>query len=138
MGNYDDVKKMYEKFGFVADGIVPPHLVGSEVATFRLEALQEELDELAEGYAENNLPKIADSLVDLVVFALGTAALHHLPWEDLFDEVMRANTSKVAQVTDIKKRNGAGSIDLIKPAGWKSPDIESILDAASKERRVEC
>ncbi len=127
MSNFDDVREMYVKFGFSSSSVQSPVLIDDETAVFRLKAMLEELNELEEGYRELDLPKIADSLVDLVVFALGTAALHHLPWEDLFTEVMRANNSKVPQFSQLKERNGTGSIDLIKPNGWRGPDIEGIL-----------
>lgn len=127
MSNFLDVNKMYLKFGLVEKSFDKPCLITGKAVVFRLKAMQEELQELEEGYREQDLLKIADSLVDLVVFALGTAVLHNLPWEDLFTEVMRANTSKVSQFTNAKERNGAGSIDLIKPEGWRGPDIEGVL-----------
>lgn len=128
MSNFDSVKKMYGQVGFLDDqDDFVPHLITDKAAVFRLKAMQEELNELEEGYREQDLLKIADSLVDLVVFALGTAVLHNLPWEDLWKEVMRANGEKVPQFTDAKERNGVGSIDLVKSEGWNPPDIEGVL-----------
>jgi len=127
MNNFDSVERMYLDFGLSSSLVQGPILITDEAAVFRLNAMLEELQELEEGYKEKDLPKIADSLVDLVVFALGTATLHNLPWEDLFAEVMRANTNKIPQFTDKKKRNGIGSIDLIKPEDWRPPDIEGVL-----------
>ena len=125
--NYEYVKKMYEDFTLIDDTEEAPKLIPDNVALFRLRALSEELEELEDGYKELDLSKIADALVDLVVFAMGTATLHHLPWEELFADVQRANTSKVVQFTDQKDRNGGGSIDLVKPAGWEGPKTEEIL-----------
>lgn len=125
--NFESVKKMYEDFMLVDDAEEPPKLIHDSAVLFRLKALSEELEELEDGYKELDLPKIADSLVDLVVFAMGTAVLHHLPWEELFVDVQRANMSKVAQFTDQKIRNGGGSMDLVKPAGWEGPKTEEIL-----------
>ena len=128
MSNFLDVQKMYDKFGLANnEDYNKPWLIDDTATIFRLKAMQEELNELEEGYKEQDLPKIADSLVDLVIFALGTAALHQLPWEDLFKEVMRANNEKAPQFTDTKERNGTGSIDLVKPEGWQGPDIEGVL-----------
>ena len=128
MNNFDSVNNMYVRFGLVDDeDRIKPHLITDKAAVFRLKALQEELQELEEGYKEQDLPKIADSLVDLVVFALGTAVLHNLPWEDLFKEVMRVNNDKISQYSELKERNGTGSIDLVKPEGWKPSDIEKVL-----------
>ena len=130
MSNFRNVSSMYWNFGLVDASSGIPRLIEDDTARFRLKALLEELQELEEGYQEKNLPKIADSLVDLVVFALGTAVLHNLPWEDLFAEVMRANNDKIPQFSKLKERNGTtGSIDLIKPANWKGPDIEKVLSS---------
>lgn len=127
MNNFDSVKRMYLDFGLSSSVVQSPVLIDDKTAVFRLKAMLEELNELEEGYKEQDLPKIADSLIDLVVFALGTAVLHNLPWEDLFAEVQRANMSKVAQFSQLKERNGAGSIDLTKPKDWRPPDIEQVL-----------
>jgi len=126
--NFNGVYKMYENFLLIDNNDGMPKLIPDEAAVFRLKAMHEELEELEDGYREQDLPKIADSIVDLVVFALGTAVLHNLPWEDLFKEVMRANMEKVPQFTNAKARNGSGSIDLIKPAGWRGPKIKPILE----------
>ena len=36
-----------------------------------------------------------DALIDLTYVAMGTAYMMGLPWQDLWDEVQRANMSKV-------------------------------------------
>ncbi len=126
--NFKSVKSMYKKFMLVdGDDYGTPHLISDEKAIFRLKALSEELTELEEGYKEMDLEKIADALVDLVVFALGTAVIHNLPWEDLFNDVQRANMSKVPMFTSKKARNGSGSMDLVKPDGWVGPKTAEIL-----------
>ena len=125
--NFASVKSMYEKFMLIDGGDNAPHLISDEKTVFRLKALSEELTELEDGYKEMDLEKIADALVDLVVFALGTAVIHNLPWEDLFNDVQRANMSKVPTFTNKKARNGGGSMDLVKPDGWVGPKTAEIL-----------
>jgi len=136
MTNFTDVIKMYDKFGLVGGLTESPKLIQPGESAFRLECLREELSELNDAYVENDLPKIADALVDLAVFVLGTAVRHNLPWEQLFDEVMRANNDK--QVGNpAKERNGAGwKVDLVKPEGWVGPDIEKILLEYGWKREV--
>lgn len=46
-----------------------------------------------------------------------------LPWQDLWDEVQRANMAKERGPTD--KRGH--SLDVRKPLGWEPPDIEGVL-----------
>lgn len=127
MSNILDVEKMMIKFQLKDLIKVTPHHIKDEDAAHRLKALQEELDELAEAYALRDLPKISDALVDLVIFALGTAVLHDLPWNDLFDEVMRANNNKTPGNPGKNRNVLNGPVDLIKPDGWKPPDIEGVL-----------
>ena len=43
----------------------------------------------------------------------------------LWDEVLRSNMSKVDPETGRVRRRADGKI--LKPEGWKSPDLESIL-----------
>jgi len=88
----------------------------------RVACLQEELTELTDAVACKDLPGIADALVDLVVFAKGTAVQLGLPWAELFDDVMRSNMSKVRGVG---KRGHA--VDLVKPDGWIGPRTEEVL-----------
>ena len=67
----------------------------------------------------------ADALVDLVYVALGTGVMMGLPWQQLWDDVHRANMGKVRGVG---KRGHA--VDLVKPEGWVGPRTAEILEAA--------
>ena len=77
-----------------------------------------------------DLPKIADALVDLVYVALGTAHLHGLPWSELFHEVQRANITKERAAADGSNSARKSALDVVKPAGWTGPDIINVLMAA--------
>jgi len=105
---------------------------------------------------EQDLPQIADALVDLVYVALGTSHLHGFPWPVLWNDVQRANMSKercgidhtfIADVgeewclhpldesTVCGKHRSAHSLrgsafDVIKPAGWIGPrTLEVLMEA---------
>ena len=80
---------------------------------------------------DQDLPVQADSLVDLVYVAKGTAVMCGLPWRELFCEVQRANMEKVPGMT---KRGNL--MDVTKPVGWRPPDIEAILEEAGYDRAV--
>lgn len=125
--NFRDVGLFHERFGLDhALHEVKPRLISQELVEFRLKFLQEELNELQEGYDTSDLAKIADSLVDLVYVALGTAHLHGLPWEELWAEVQRANMTKQrAERADQSARNS--TFDVIKPPGWRPPMIHETL-----------
>jgi predicted HAD superfamily Cof-like phosphohydrolase len=124
---YNDVGSFHKKFDLpVAGGA--PHIVPHRIALFRLMFLQEELMELTKGVMKDDLPAIADALVDLVYVALGTAHYYGLPWEALWDEVQRANMKKERAAADGSNSSRENGLDVIKPKGWEPPDISGILD----------
>lgn len=158
--NFDSVGAFHRKFDLpTSSSLIKPGYVSPDLRDFRLKFLLEELGELAEGYglelrykltekenATQDLPKIADALVDLVYVALGTAHFHGFPWEALFAEVQRANITKVRCGIDHKfVESGEGSDtckcgepqhahslrgsahDVIKPRGWTGPAIIEVL-----------
>ena len=127
MKNFNAVGWFHERFGLPHQGDKrEPHLISKELSDFRLQFLQEELDELREGYEKEDLVKIADALIDLVYVALGTAHFHHLPWEELFDEVQRSNLEKIR--ADNKSQSRRNSVfDVVKPKEWQPPRIALVL-----------
>ena len=131
MSDFSEVGRFHQKFGLpvvneVDRETVNPKLVPREVFEFRLRFLREELRELTQAYEDGDLEVIADSLVDLVYVALGTAHFHGLPWEELFAEVQRANLSKERAVSSEHSKRGS-SLDVVKPAGWTPPQVGRIL-----------
>ena len=145
-GDFSMVGDFHTKFGLVTtDDGLPPGEVPDDVAEFRLKFMLEELQEIARGYGfqlraelartgedgPQDLPAIADGLVDLVYVALGTAHMHRLPWAALFAEVQRANMSKERASHAGDERSTRGhSLDVVKPEGFRPPDIAGVLMAA--------
>jgi predicted HAD superfamily Cof-like phosphohydrolase len=127
LSNYEDVAAFHEKFGLTYDGL--PKLLDSETVKFRLKFLEEELMEFRVSAISDDIPGMADALIDLVYVAMGTAYLMGLPWQQLWNEVQRANMSKVRANSASESKRGS-SLDVIKPTGWKGPDIEGVLNAA--------
>lgn len=67
----------------------------------------------------------ADALVDSNYYALNTAAKHGMNLDKVFDAVHDANMSKCDLKTGKFLRREDGKI--IKPDGWKSPDIVQVV-----------
>lgn len=135
---FADVDAFHEKFQLLRFQ-KPGHLTKGKLRE-RIEFMQEELDEFIEGAGfeydlandidwwpgkEQDLAKQADALVDLVYVALGTAVMLGLPWDWLWNDVQRANLSKVRGMT---KRGHA--VDVTKPEGWQGPQTQRILNLA--------
>jgi predicted HAD superfamily Cof-like phosphohydrolase len=135
--HFSDVKAFHQKFGLLVHE-QPVHLTKRKLGE-RIQFLKEELDEFAEasGYSltkrlgiyepdsgfEQDLAQQADALIDLVYVAIGTAVQLGLPWQELWDDVQRANMSKVRGET---KRGH--KVDVTKPEGWVGPMTEQILN----------
>jgi predicted HAD superfamily Cof-like phosphohydrolase len=121
--NFQDVAAFYEKFGIPKppDGSIPWPL-RDERALERLTLITEEVCELTRAVATHDLVEQADAMVDLVYVVLGMAVELGIPWQRCWDEVQRANMSKVQNV-------GKRGIkwDVVKPAGWQPPDHSFLL-----------
>ena len=116
----NQVAAMHRQFGILVSE-KPTRLTRRKLGE-RIACLREELEELIVAANESDLPAMADALVDLVVFAKGTAVMMGLPWAALYDDVMRAN---LAKVRGVGKRGH--KVDLVKPPGWQPPRGRVVL-----------
>ncbi len=123
MSHFNDVKDFNEKFGLIHHATMRPpvHLTKRKLRE-RFECMYEELAEFQEAIDTQDLEAQADALIDLVYFAIGTAVMLNLPWQELWDDVHRANMAKERGVT---KRGH--KVDLVKPEGWVGPRTGDIL-----------
>lgn len=119
---FKDVEKFHEKFDLEYRDY--PRALSTSEKNFRLVCMREEIQEYADA---DNLEGEMDALVDLVYFALGTAYRHGFDrFDEAWERVHAANMAKII-ATDAKhsKRNYKG--DIIKPKGWKSPDLTDLV-----------
>lgn len=126
-----DVGEFHEKFGLQNtnyEGAGPTGLeLDPTLLKFRRDFLLEELDEFAVSMHNNDLPGMADALVDIVYVALGTAHLLGLPWQTLWDDVQRANMAKERAAADGSNSVRNSPWDVVKPEGWVGPETAQIL-----------
>lgn len=87
---------------------------------FRLNFLQEELDETRKALAEADPEEIVDGLIDLCVVAIGTLDAFKVDSFKAWDEVLKANMAKEVGVK-ASRPNPLGLPDLVKPEGWTAP-----------------
>lgn len=118
--NYQDVRDFHQKFDLPLR--IAPAPLDTQTLQDRILCLQEELGELTVAATQRDFAGQADALVDLVYFALGTAAMMGLPWEALWDDVHRANLAKERGPT-----HRGMAHDVRKPAGWVGPQTATIL-----------
>jgi hypothetical protein len=120
----DDVRAFHVRFGVPAR--VSP-IFDADFAARRFAHLQEETEEFRRAVLARSLPDAADALVDLVYVALGGAVGLGLPWQELWDDVHRANMEKVREEGDDFKYS------IRKPKGWRGPDTKRILSESVVE-----
>lgn len=120
---FAQVAEMHAKFGLGVATAGPSPAGTGQPMLERIACMKEELQEFATACADHDFPGMADALIDLVVFAKGTAVQLGLPWAELWEDVMRAN---MAKERGVGKRGH--KVDLVKPPGWHGPKTEEILE----------
>lgn len=91
--------------------------------------IEEEFKETVDARAAGDLVEVADGLIDLIKVITEYGETLGLPMQALWDEVHRSNMAKVDPVTGAVTRREDGKI--LKPEGWKKPDIAAIVLAAA-------
>lgn len=134
---FDDVNEWHRQMGLpTAETDRIPGVIGFTEFRYRLNFLFEELRELIEAQERRDLPGVADALVDLVWVACGTACYYGVPFNELWAEVRRANSTKRPwrEGDPVKPRNYTAG-EIVKPDGWRPPDIRGVLER-SRRRSV--
>lgn len=89
---------------------------------------------------EDGNVKGIQSVISLICMGVyGAAAkmgITRAVWEDLWDDVQRANMSKKRAESKEESKRGT-KLDIVKPEGWKGPDTRSILIKHFGETQVE-
>lgn len=140
MTDFDSVGEFHRKFGLPVAGVIPLDVIDDESFLFRYQFLLEELQELIQAHRDRDLVGVADALADLVYVALGTAHMYGIPFDEVFAEVQRANLSKERTSGSTDRRSKRGSdLDVVKPEGWRPPDISDVLSQKEdRDREAEC
>lgn len=84
----------------------------------------EEFEELKKAHEAGDVVQVADGLADLIYVAVGLGITYGIPLEEVFAEVQRTNMAKFPG--GVVKRRPDGKV--LKPDGWKPPDIVGILE----------
>jgi predicted HAD superfamily Cof-like phosphohydrolase len=129
--NFWDVGAFHEKFGLRhlngADSGGPVEIT-DDLLQFRITFLKEELQEFIDSSETMDHAGMADALIDLVYVAMGTAHMFGYPWDELWDDVQRANMQKQRATKETASERG-GEWDVVKPIGWRGPQTADILKA---------
>ena len=90
----------------------------------RIALLQEEFGEVVEAMRENDVAHVAKELADLLYVAYGAALEWGVNLDKVFDAVHESNMAKVGTDGKVLRRKDG---KILKPDGWREPDIGSVL-----------
>lgn len=93
-------------------------------AELYLNLIVEEFNELVVAYGNRNIVEIADACADLKWVIEGLEHTLNIPQQAVWDEVARSNLDKISPSGKVLKREDG---KVLKPDGWRGPDIRSIL-----------
>jgi predicted HAD superfamily Cof-like phosphohydrolase len=135
-----DMQAMHQKYGvnpvvrdFDSDKLMA-------FLKFRIDFLQEELDEMRKAVVDFQSGKISsnkaaddtvDALIDLCVVAIGTLNAYDVNEYTAWNRVYEANMAKEVGIKE-SRPNPLGLPDLIKPEGWTAPTHEDNVGLLNK------
>jgi len=90
-----------------------------------LDLIREETDELEEAIQDNDKIEQLDALVDILVVTMGAIRAAGWDGEGAWKEVMDTNFAKIDPDTGKVNKREDGKV--LKPEGWKAPQLEKFL-----------
>ncbi|MGQ0526849.1 MAG: phosphoribosyl-ATP diphosphatase [Alphaproteobacteria bacterium] len=121
----DHVKEFHETYGLPVEG--EPNITHTQTNTLRIGLIAEELEELKEALAQNDVVEVLDALIDLQYVLDGaflSFGLH--PFKEIaFDEVHRSNMSKLGEDGKPIRREGDGKV--MKGPNYFKPDLSQFI-----------
>ncbi len=96
----------------------------------RRSLISEEYWEYDRAVDKRDLVNLAQELADILYVVYGAALEYGIPLDEVFDEIHRANMSKLdADGSVLRREDGK----VLKGPNYKAPDIEAILNSKKKE-----
>jgi len=123
---FKDMQDMHKKYGvdkWMNDEKNSDWSRLNKFMQFRINMMQEELDETKAAFNDRNAEEMVDGIIDLCVFAIGTLEVFGVDANKAWDEVYKANMSKEVGIKE-GRPNPLGLPDLVKPEGWTGPNHE--------------
>lgn len=100
-----------------------PTFPGQKIRDLRRRLIEEEVQELWDAEAVDDIVEVADALTDILYVVYGMGLAYGINLDRCFDEVQRSNMSKVVEGKLIKAPNGK----VLKPDTYSPPDLNKVL-----------
>jgi predicted HAD superfamily Cof-like phosphohydrolase len=124
---FQQVIEFHEHYGVPV--VTVPSFPPVERRNLRKSLEVEELQELHEADANNDLAGVADAAADLIYVILGRCAEYGIPISTIFTEVHYSNMTKLGDDGKPVRRDDG---KVIKGPNWQAPRIREILEAAGR------
>lgn len=111
-----------------------PKFLNKDQMDYRIGHIVEELNELQKAVKEKDIIEVADALTDLCYVSIGTALAMGINIEETWNEVHKSNMQKQRAKPDGSDSKRNSGFDIVKPPGWKAPDIKKALTKTHKIR----
>ena len=123
MTNFNKVGVFMKTFGQEIKN--QPSFSTEKINQLRVSLIQEELDELKEAMAKNDLLEVADALTDLLYVTYGAGHAFGIDLDKCFNEVQNSNMSKLgANGKPIYNELGK----VMKGPNYFKPDLSKFVD----------
>lgn len=118
------VLAFHQAFGRQVQAMPSTESVSNETAALNLRLIAEELDELRQAVAENDIVEMAHALGDLLYVVTSAALVYGIDLDAVFEEIQRSNMSKLG--TDgrpVLREDGK----ILKGPDFFEPDLAAVL-----------
>ena len=123
MTNFEMVAEFMSAFD--QDVHTKTHMSDKNTQQLRVELIREELEELKEAIADNDIIEVADALTDLLYVVYGAGHAFGLDLDTCFKEVHRSNMSKLGDDgKPIHREDGK----VIKGPNFSEPNLHKCLN----------
>ena len=120
--NFELVGDFMEVFGQIVE--LDPRMPDSDTMYLRVSLIEEELGELKEAIANDDIVEVADALTDLLYVIYGAGHSFGIDLDECFAEVHGSNMSKLgADGQPIYREDGK----VLKGANYYAPNLKSVL-----------
>jgi predicted HAD superfamily Cof-like phosphohydrolase len=109
---------------FGQETLTRPTVPSYDLAALRLDLIQEEVDELKQGLANQNIVEIADALTDILYVVYGAGHAFGIDLDACYDEVHRSNLTKLDEDgKPLYREDGK----VMKSDRYESPNLTRII-----------
>ena len=116
--NFNKVRQFHDKFEHPIKKV--PGFPSESIVKLRVDLIEEELQELKDAIADNDLVEVADALTDILYVTYGAGLCFGVDLDACFEEVQRSNMSKLgADGEPIKREDGK----ILKGPDYSEPDL---------------